>query len=104
MKHKTLGARLRDARAAAGLSVRELVPSHPLTYGQSLGFGRVQAAHVREWAKAHTPDINLVWLLQQRAVPVNRVASYLLKEESGLTTDLISGRLEMYINENEPLV
>lgn len=37
-------------------------------------------------------------------MPVEFVASHTLHEESGLTTNAISGRLHMYINDNEPHV
>jgi len=83
-------------------ALRGLAPIQPLTYGQSLHFSRMQAAHVRRWADAITPDINLSWLVRQRAIPVNFVASYKLREASGLTTNHIGGRLEMFINASEP--
>lgn len=84
--------------------LRAIAPKRPLTYGESLQVGRVQAARLRRWANAHQPDINLVWLVQQRLIPVNFVASHKLGEQSGLTTDQVSGRLEMFVNEGEPLV
>ncbi len=84
--------------------LRAMPAKRPLTYGESLQFARFQAARVRRWADATEPAINLVWLLNQRAVPVNLVPSYKLSEESGLTTDQVTGRLEMFINENEPAV
>jgi Zn-dependent peptidase ImmA (M78 family) len=37
-------------------------------------------------------------------VPVNFVPSYTLGQDSGLTTDEISGRLEIYVNDQEPHV
>lgn len=82
--------------------LRHVAPPRALSYGESLQVARVQAVKLRSWAKATAPDINLVWLLNQRAVPVNLVASHKLGEESGLTTNAISGRLEMYLNQAEP--
>jgi hypothetical protein len=81
--------------------LRALAPKRPLSYGESLQVARIQAARVRTWLDSDQPDINLIWLRQQRAVPVNFVPSYRLGEDSGLTTDQISGRLEIYINEQE---
>lgn len=82
--------------------LRSIAPKRPLTYGESLQVARVQAARLRRWCGADEPDINLIWLIEQRHVPVSFLASHKLGEESGLTTDLVSGRLEMYINEGEP--
>lgn len=82
--------------------LRQLAPKRPLSYGESLQVARLQAVKLRTWANASAPDINLAWLLNQRAVPVNLVPSHELSEESGLTTDLISGKLEMYLNRSEP--
>ena len=82
--------------------LRQIAPKRPLSYGQSLAVARIQATKLRSWVKADRPDINLVWLLNQTAVPVNLVPSHELSEESGLTTDLISGKLEMYLNQSEP--
>lgn len=82
--------------------LRQLAPKRPLTYGESLQVARLQANRLRQWTEADNPDINLVWLTNQRAVPVQFVPSHKLNEESGLTTDLITGQLEMYINDNEP--
>lgn len=73
-----------------------------LTYGESIQIARIQASKLRTWAAAQEPEINLIWLVNQRAIPVNFTASHLLGEQSGLTTDHISGKLEMYINESEP--
>jgi hypothetical protein len=84
-------------------ALRAVAPKRPLTYGESLQVARLQASKLRTWAKATaSPDINLVWLLNQTAVPVNLVASHTLGEESGLTTNAISGKLEMYLNSSEP--
>jgi hypothetical protein len=83
--------------------LRAIAPKRPLSYGESLQVARVQAARLRRWAGADQPDINLIWLVKQRLVPVNFVPSYKLGEESGLTTDQVSGRLEMFINQGEPL-
>jgi len=81
-----------------------IAPNRPLTYGESLQVGRVQAARLRRWAHADEPDINLMWLVEQRAVPVHLVPSHRLREESGLTTDLVNGKLEVFINQGEPNV
>jgi hypothetical protein len=48
--------------------------------------------------------MNLIWLIEQRAVPVNFVSSYKLGGESGLTTDHIGGKLQMFLNDHEPRV
>lgn len=82
--------------------LRGIAPHRPLTYGESLQVAHFQAAHLRRWAGALEPDINLIWLVQQRAVPVHFVPSYRLKEESGLTTNGVNGRLQVFINQNEP--
>jgi hypothetical protein len=88
--------------------LRALPPKRPLTYGESLYILGAQAARVRAWAAAwanrEEPALNLIWLLRQRAVPAHLVPSYRLGEQSGLTTDRISGRLEMYVNQSEPRV
>ena len=84
--------------------LRNVAPKRPLTYGESLQVGRVQAARLRRWAKAYGPDINLIWLVRQRLIPVNFVPSHRLGEESGLTTDQVTGKLEMFVNEGEPPV
>jgi len=82
--------------------LRGIAPKRPLTYGESLQVARVQAARLRRWAGAEQPDINLIWLVKQHYVPVHFVPSYKLGEESGLTTDQVSGRVEMFINQGEP--
>jgi Zn-dependent peptidase ImmA (M78 family) len=82
--------------------LRAIAPRRPLTYGESIQLARRQAAKLRQWAKADEPTVNLIWLVKQRAVPVNFVPSYKLGEDSGLTTDQIDGRLQMFINQNEP--
>lgn len=85
--------------------LRSAMPKRPMTYGLLLQATRLQAWKLRQLKTAADElDINLVWLLRQQAVPVNRVPSYQLTGESGLTTDAISGRLEVYVNANEPLV
>ncbi|HEV2638172.1 MAG TPA: ImmA/IrrE family metallo-endopeptidase [Actinocrinis sp.] len=84
--------------------LRATVPHRPLTYGDSLQSTRNQAAKLRQLIGADTPEINLLWLIDQRAVPVNFVPSYRLGEQSGLTTDYITGKLEVFINEGEPPV
>ena len=82
-------------------SLRQLAPIRPLTYGESLHVARLQASRLREWTEADGPDINLIWLTEQTTIPVKFIASHKLNEDSGLTTDLISGRLEMYLNAGE---
>src|SRR5579859_7796456 len=83
--------------------LRSLAPHRPLSYGESLQVARVQAARLRRWLEAsEQPDINLIWLVEQTAVPVSFVASYKLGEESGMTTDERTGSLEMLINGSEP--
>lgn len=85
--------------------LRSLAPKRPLTYGESIQVARLQAARLRRWAKAtDEPDLNLIWLVKQKAVPVHFVASYKLGSESGLTTDHIGGKLRMFINQGEPSV
>jgi hypothetical protein len=83
--------------------LRSIAPKRPLTYGESMQVARVQAARLRRWVGGEQPDINLIWLVKQRLVPVNFVPRYKL-EHSGLTTDEVSGTLEMFINNNEPLL
>lgn len=82
--------------------LQKIAPRRPLTYGESLQVARLQAAHLRRWAEAEQPDINLIWLVKQRYIPVNFLPSYKLGEESGMTTDQVSGRVEMFINQGEP--
>lgn len=83
--------------------LRALAPKRPLSYGESLQVARLQAVKLRQWAKASEPAINLLWLRNQRAVPVHFVPRYRLGDDnSGLTTDEIDGGLRMFVNENEP--
>jgi IrrE N-terminal-like domain len=83
--------------------LRDLPPRRPLTYGESLQLARVQAVRLRAWAGADDKaDMNLLWLLRQRAVPVSFVPPYRLGEASGLTTDHFGGRLQVFINGGEP--
>lgn len=85
--------------------LRKLAPPRPLTYGESLQLARLQAFRLRQWAGAgDEPNLNLLWLIRQRAVPVSFVPSYRLGEESGLTTDHFGGRLQVFINGGEPHV
>ena len=84
--------------------LRAIAPNRPLTYGESIQVARRQAAYLRRWTDPEKHDINLLWLLDQKAIPVRRVPSHELREESGLTTDLINPWLEMLINQDEPLV
>lgn len=85
---------------------RLLAPHRPHSYGEAIQIARLQAAQVRAcaWINGQSLNINLLWLLKQRAVPVNFVPSYTLGEDSGLTTDEISGRLGIYVNDQEPHV
>jgi hypothetical protein len=83
--------------------LRDLAPPRALTYGESLQLARVQAVRLRAWAGADDKvNLNLLWLLRQRAVPVSFVPPYRLGEESGLTTDHFGGRLQVFINAGEP--
>lgn len=84
--------------------LRALAPHRPLTYGESLKVAQVQAARLRLWIGADDPAINLIWLIKQRSVPVNFLPSYKLGEESGMTTDHIGGKLQVFINDNEPRI
>jgi hypothetical protein len=82
--------------------LRALAPNRPLSYGESLQVARLQAARLRTWIGADEPDINLAWLVNQRAVPVHFVPGYKLGEESGLTTNAVGGKVQIFINEAEP--
>jgi hypothetical protein len=82
--------------------LRAIAPNRPLSYGESLQVARLQASRLRRWANASSLDINLAWLLNQTTVPVNLVPSHKLNEESGMTTNAITGQLEMYLNRAEP--
>lgn len=84
--------------------LRALAPNRPLTYGESLQLAHVQAARFRRWAGANEPEINLIGLVKQRLVPVNFVPSHSLNGESGMTTNAVGGKVQLFINENEPLV
>jgi len=85
--------------------LRAVPPKRPLTYGVSLHVVRLQAWKLRTWLDAmDEPDLNIIWLRKQKAVPVNFVSSITLGEQSGLTSDAITGRLEMFINDAEPHV
>lgn len=99
MNKKTIGMKALIAE------LRALSPKRAQTFGMLLQVARMQAWKIRERVgMAQTPAINLIWLRDQQAVPVSRVPSYQLNDESGLTTDAVSGELEIYINTNEPLV
>lgn len=82
--------------------LRRIAPHRPLTYGESLQVARLQADRLRRWLNADQPDFNLIWLLKQTLVPVSFIASYKLGEQSGMTTDQVSGQLEIFINGSEP--
>ena len=84
--------------------VRAVMGKRPHTYGESLQAARTQAAKLRLILGVNAPEIDLLWLIDQRAVPVNFVPSYRIGEQSGLTTDYITGKLEIFINEGEPRV
>lgn len=85
--------------------LRALAPKRPISYGESIQVARMQAAKLREWVQAvDVAEFPLGWLLSQDAVSVSFVPSHELNEESGMTTDLIDGKLRVYINEREPQV
>jgi hypothetical protein len=81
---------------------RALVPPRPMLYGEHIQYAHVQAYHVRGWLDHGEPDVNLVNLLDQRLIPVEFVPSHVLDDNSGLTTDLPDGRLQVFLNENHP--
>jgi predicted transcriptional regulator len=83
---------------------RSFVPVRPLTYGQNIQHGREQAHHVRALADEDKPAVDIRWLFEQTAIPVDLVPSWVLSENSGLTTDQPDGQLRIFINENEPTV
>ncbi|GLZ30789.1 hypothetical protein Lesp02_29780 [Lentzea sp. NBRC 105346] len=84
-------------------SLRSLAPKRAISYGEAIQVARLQAARFRRWAEADQPDINLIWLIEQRAVPVHFVPAHKLSEESGLTTNAVGGKVQVFINQNEPL-
>lgn len=84
--------------------LRSLAPKRAISYGEAVQVARLQAGHFRRWASADQPDMNLIWLVEQRAVPVHFVPSYKLGEESGMTTNAVGGKVQVFINENEPAV
>lgn len=84
-------------------NLRALTPNRPLTYGESLQLAHLQAARFRRWVGADEPEINLIGLVKQQLVPVSFVPSYRLNGESGLTTNAVADKVQMFINENEPL-
>jgi IrrE N-terminal-like domain len=92
----------KEAMNALLAELRAVTPNQPLSYGQSIYAARVQAAHYRRWAAANEPAINLIGLIKQRLIPVNLVPSYRLNGESGLTTNAVDGRLQVFVNHNEP--
>jgi hypothetical protein len=92
----------KEAMAKLITELRSLAPKRSLTYGESLQLGRMQAVRYRRWADATEPAINLIGLVKQRLIPVNLVPSYRLNGESGMTTDAIGDKLQMFINQNEP--
>jgi hypothetical protein len=87
--------------------VRARNPRRPVTYGEAIQVARRQAEHVRRWCVDFMPPrdelaINLIWLKDQKVVPVAFAPSYMLREKSGLTTDRIGGQLRIFVNDNEP--
>jgi hypothetical protein len=84
--------------------LREVAPERALTYGESMQLARTQARRLRRWLQASAPDFNLIWLVEQDQVPVHFVPSHRLGEESGLTTNAVGGRVQIFINQNEPAV
>jgi hypothetical protein len=97
-----MNKKTKQAVRALITSLRAVPSNRAFTYGESLQIARIQAAKFRAWADAHEPEINLIWLVEQQAIPVNFAPSHLLSEQSGLTTDHITGKLEMFINDSEP--
>lgn len=85
-------------------TLRALAPKRPLSYGDALQVARLQAARLRTWADANErPDFNLGWFVNQKAYPVHFVPRATLGDNnSGLTTNAVSGHVEIYINEAEP--
>jgi Zn-dependent peptidase ImmA (M78 family) len=88
--------------AALVAELRSLAPKRPLSYGESLQVARLQAMRLRRLLDVEKPDMNLIWLVKQRAFPVHFVASHKLGEESGMTTNAVDGKVRMFINEGEP--
>lgn len=85
--------------------LRALSPNRPLTFGDALHLAGNQAFRVRQWLNSADARTNLAWLLNQRAVPVHRIPRYKLGDTtSGLTTDAVDGKLQVFINQNEPHV
>lgn len=83
-------------------ALRTYAPKYPLNYSFSIQVARRQAAYLRRWAKAtNEPDFNLAWLVEQKVVPVNLVPSHKLSEESGLTTNAVGGRMQIFINRQD---
>jgi IrrE N-terminal-like domain len=81
---------------------RAVVPKRPLTFGEHIQFEREQALHVRALADENEPAINLIWLFNQTAIPVHYSPGYTLSENSGLTTDRVEDKLQIFLNEKEP--
>jgi Zn-dependent peptidase ImmA (M78 family) len=81
---------------------RSLIDKRPLTYGEHLLSAREQAYHVRALADENQPALDLTWLVKQIAIPVSFVPSYILGTNSGLTTTRVGGKLQIFLNNNEP--
>ncbi|MEU8944247.1 ImmA/IrrE family metallo-endopeptidase [Streptomyces sp. NPDC048489] len=98
--------KMTDPRVAELMeALRTLAPRRPLTYGESLTLARAQAERLRSFVRADEPAIDLSWLVEQTVVPVHFVPNYELHEKnSGLTTDLIGEKLQMFVNQGEPQV
>lgn len=94
----------KKAMTAIITELRALAPMRSLTYGESIQVARMQAARLRKLVEANEAEMNLIWLVEQKAVPVHFAPSHELREDSGLTTDLIDNKLQMFINQNEPAV
>lgn len=85
--------------------LRAISPRRPLSFGEALRVAGIQAFRIQQWLGGTDARTNLAWLLQQRAVPVHRIPRYRLGDTtSGLTTDAVDGKLQIFVNQNEPHV
>lgn len=80
-------------------------PPRPVSYGEAIQVARHEAMCFRRWMNAlDQPDLNLIWLFEQDAVPVSMVPPFQIGEQSGYTTDQVNGYVEVFINDSEPAV